>query len=310
MHYALKDYGAELLWNVGTLFCHDAVAFKFSGLCRKFSVPNPITWAFGCIHGELSSAMIVPEIGFVSDALKVAARYIEMDIACRLALTNPHVGMKEIQSDTGNAKLMDFLNRNGIEKARNGVILSSDILAEHVRERYPNLEVILSVVRPAYDVGYGHMLDTLEWYVEKLGNPLYDIVEVNNAKIHETGFMEALPDKDRVELIACRNCLRNCPFTKHHFEAALGIARQGCFHSDRQKAKRMLAEVCQMCVAHRERHLDQASSFEEEEIRKLVPLGYRRFQLSNRMNTDEQADRDIGDYLFVYKHLRYFENLL
>ena len=41
----------------------------------------------------------------------------------------------------------------------------------------------------------------------------------------------------------------------------------------------------------------------------MVKLGYRRFQLSARMNDDERFLQDVKHYLFNYNHLRYLENL-
>ena len=310
MHYALKDYGADLQWNVGTLFCHDKVLFRLVSFCTKFEVPIPVKWAFGCIPSLMGSGMAVPTVHTQMDAVGIIERHLECGIACRLALTNPHVDSKMIQSDKVNLGLIKFLNEsvlNGCQ--RNGIIVSSDVLAECVKESYPNLDVILSVIRPAYDVGYGRLNDTLEWYAEKLENPLYDIVEVNNSKLHEDGFLESLPSKDKVELIACRDCIRNCPFTKHHFESALGVMKKLDFSAKGEKAKLMLDEVSKMCVCHRMKHLDQASSYDFEDIKRLASLGYRRFQISCRRNTDERIEQDISEYMFSYKHLRYLENL-
>ena len=309
MHYALKDYGANLKWSVGTLFCHDKVLDEIIDLCRKFGILHPIKWAFGCIPGPLSSAMALSSIHSELKAEEAIEHCLKRGIACRLALSNPHADSKMIAHDSRNRELMHILNEERIEGASNGVIVSSDMLAEHIRENHPNLEVILSCVRPAYDVGYGKLNDTLEWYSERLFNPLYDVVEVNNAKIHEEGFMEDLPCKDKVELIACRDCLRNCPFTKHHYEASLNVANQ--FHLfGYEKTKMLLDEVNEMCVAYRMKHWDQASSFCKEDICRLAKLGYERFQISSRRNTPDRVARDIKEYIFDYRHLRYFENLM
>ena len=310
MHYALKDYGADLKWSVGSLFCHDEMLFGILDLCRRFDIDHPIRWAYGCIPSLMGSGMAISPVHTVYSAVSIMNKYLDYGIACRLALTNPHADLKMIADDIPNCELMKFLNENSLDWERNGVIVSSDILAEYIKEAYPNLDVVLSVVRPAYDVGYGKMNDTLEWYSEKLESQMYDYVGVNNAKIHEDGFMERLPFKEKAELVACRNCMRNCPYTKHHFEAALGVNRFLYSSKDVERSKLMLNEVEKMCVAARKRNLDQASSLTEENIRHLAGLGYRNFQLSARMNTCDRFKRDVEEYLFIYKHLRYLQNLM
>lgn len=309
VHYALKDYGADIEWNVGSLFCHDDAIMDILGFCHRYGIQHPIKWAFGCIPSPLASAMAMPKLHTFGMAKQTIENYLEYGVGCRLALTNPHADEKMIASDRNAQKLMDLLNETSTPEIRNGVTLSSDILARHVRDKYPRLDTILSIVRVAYDVGFGRACDTMEWYVEKLKNPLYDVVEVNNAKIHEEGFMEELPRKDKVELIACINCIRNCPYAKHHYESALGVMQDACAAENPEKCRLMLCEVSKMCIANRKRHLDKASSYTREEIAEMAKLGYRRFQLSARMNDDERFLQDVKHYLFNYNHLRYLENL-
>lgn len=309
MHYALKDYGAEIQWNAGSLFCHDDAIMELFRFCRKYGIQHPIKWAFGCIPSPLASAMALPKLHTFKMAKETIEKYLSYGVACRLALTNPHAAREMIESDKTSRMLMEFLNETSSDEISNGVTLSSDVLAEYVRDRYPKLKVILSTVRAAYDVGFGMACDTMEWYAEKLENPLYDVVEVNNAKIHEDGFMENLPRKDKVELIACINCIRNCPYAKHHFESALGVMQDASVEKNPEKCRMMLCEVSKMCIANRKRHLDKASSYTREEVEGLASLGYRRFQLSARMNDDERFLQDVKHYLFNYNHLRYLENL-
>ena len=310
MHYSLKDYGAELKWNVGSLFCHDEALFGILEMCRKFDIDHPITWVFGCIASLMSSGMAVSNVYSVHTAVSMMKQYIDYGIACRLVLTNPHVTSKMIERDVISCELMSFLNANTAERARHGVILASDILAEYVKENYSNLDVVLSIVRPAYEVGYGLMNDTLDWYAKKLSCEMYDYVGVNNAKICEDGFMENLPFKEKVELIACRDCMKNCPYTKYHFEAALGVNKYLYSSKDIEKSKILLDEITKMCINTRKKHLDQASSFTDEEIANLASLGYCNFQLSSRRNDSRRFIRDVEEYLFVYKHLRYLQNLM
>lgn len=202
MNPYIKDYGSEIDWNIGSLFCHEKPVFRLLRICEDYNIDHPIRYAFGSIPSLMAGGR-VPLIEItLEDALQTLAAHIEEGLACRLTLSNPHADAKMIKEDSINAALMSFLNTHSVEGKRHGIIVTSDILAQHARDAYPNLEVILSIIRPAYDVGYGPGKDTLEWYSEKLTDPLYDVVVVNNAKLYEEGFLEALPCKDKV------NCLR------------------------------------------------------------------------------------------------------
>ena len=310
MQLALRDYGADLQWNVGSLFCHEQVIYGLLQFFRYFNIPNPIKWVFGSIPSLMTGGRVpLIEIA-LKDALQTLAAHIEEGLACRLTLSNPHADAKMIREDSINAALMSFLNTHPVEGKRHGIIVTSDILAQHARDAYPNLEVILSIIRPAYDVGYGPGKDTLEWYSEKLTDPLYDVVVVNNAKLYEEGFLEALPCKDKVELLACHDCMRNCQMAKEHYERTVLFSQCLCKGYDTTQAHSLLQDTLRRCCANKQRHLDQTASYSIDEMKKVVAMGYRQFKLAGRVNSDDRFARDLHAYLFNHEVVRYLEMIL
>lgn len=310
MHFALKDYGSDIDWNVGSLFCHEASVFRTLNLCKAFSIPHPIKWAFGSLASPMSGGRASPVFLAADDAKAVFDSYMAEGIACRLTLSNPYVDMQMVRKDALNAELMAYLNANGNGIRRNGVIVVSDILAMHIKDAYPNLEVILSTIRAAYDTGYGKDKDTMEYYVNMLKNPLYDVVVVNAAKIYEEDFMEDLPFKSKVELLACHDCIRNCPYAKMHYEAMLAFSQCIVNGTNGENANSMLGDVMKRCIRNKQCHLDQTASYTADEIRHLALLGYRQFKLSGRMNSEERFARDLDAYLFKHEVLRYIETAI
>ena len=316
MEGLLKDYGAELDWSVGSLFCHENSLFGSFGavtLCREFGCPNPIKWAFGSLPSPLAGGRIPPFDFSIEDALDILNGNLEHGVACRLTLSNPYVKKSDIAGDDRNRELMKALDSvqagNG---KRNGVILVSDILAEHAKEQYPNLDVILSTVRTAYDTGYGRKKDTLEWYSKLLENPLYDTVVVNSAKIREDGFLESLPHKEKAEFIACSYCIENCPYARDHYDAlhlfnqCIRFGVQGSAKGPQQK----IDAVMEKCLANKRRHPENRSSYTEGEIRRLASLGCRQFKIAGRANSDSRFERDLFHYLFNYESALYCETML
>ena len=307
----LKDYGRRLSWNVGTLFCHEDILFKYLWLAKEFSFQLPIRWAFGAIQSPLAGGRVPPLNLEQMDAIGTLSEHIKEGVACRLTLSNPDIVEKDIVEDTKTQGLLKFLNESQPDNgARNGVILSSDIFATYIKEHYPKLEVILSTIRTAYDVGYGRSKDTFSWYTNLLTNPLYDVVVVNNAKLYEEGFMEALPCKEKVELIACTDCVRNCQLAKSHYEGLHSYIRQLAKGLSTDDANSLIEKVAERCINFRESPNAHHSSYSEDDIRRLAKMGYVQFKIAGRANSRERLSRDIWCYLFRHDVARFMETIL
>lgn len=284
--------------------------FRLLRICDAYGIEHPIRYAFGSIPSLMAGGRIPPTSISADDANGVMEQYLNSGIVCRLTLSNPHVTEEDIREDRINAELMKFLNGNSSGKGKNGIIVSSDVLARHVRDTYPNLEIILSILRPAYETGYGPDRDTFGYYAAKLENPLYDIVVVNAAKLDIPNFMESLPNKDKVELLAFHTCVKNCPRAATHYEACLQIALGEINGSDPSRHREMLGKILMECVDEkRKRPLDYAS-YTEKDIRKLVSLGYRHFKLAERLSPDSKFLYTMIEYVFNPEPIRYLMQAL
>lgn len=305
MNPYIKDYGGEIDWNIGSLFCHEKPVFRLLRICEAYSIEHPIRYAFGSIPSLMAGGRIPPTSISVNEAIDVAKQYLANGIACRLTLSNPHVTEADIKEDKINAELMKFLNSNSSGKGKNGIIVSSDVLARHVRDIYPNLEVILSIIRPAYDTGYGPDRDTFDYYAANLENPLYDVVVVNAAKLDIPNFMESLPNKDKVELLAFHYCIKNCQQAAKHYEACLQIMLAGIKGGVPTKHLEDLSKVSSDCIAKKRSHPLDFASYTENDMRKLVSLGYHHFKLAERMSSDNGFLYGMIEYIFRTEPIRY-----
>lgn len=311
MPYSIaKDYGADIDWNVGSLFCHESVLEGILDICRFYEIGCGIKYAFGSVSSIMAGGRIPPMELDANEAIKIMDWHLQNGIACRLTLSNPHLTEKDIKEDSINAELMEWLDRHRLPDARNGIILSSDVLAEWIRSKYPNLDVVLSILRPAYETGYGKDKDTLEWYSERLESDLYDIVVVNGAKLYEDGFMEALPLKDKVELIACHDCVRNCPRAKAHYEGMLAcsLALHKGDQASASSAQARCASILEDCRLWKRRHPMETAAYAEDEIRKLAAMGYRHFKLAGRTASDEKFKSNLCHYVYRHELMHYLES--
>lgn len=306
----IRNYGADIDWNIGSLFCHESVTRNLIDICKFYNVGHNIRYAFGSIPSLMSGGRVPPKEMSIDDAIASMEWHIKNDIACRLTLSNPHLTEDDIESDEINAELMKWLNENQTRSARNGIILSSDILARHARRRYPDLDVILSILRPAYETGYGRNNDTFEWYAKKLDSDLYDLVVVNGAKLYEDNFMESLPHKEKVELIACHDCVRNCPRAKAHYEGMLmqSLAMNRGDSSAAIVAQAKCRSVLTDCRNWKRLHPMDTAAYSEDEIRKLVELGYRHFKIAGRTASDDKFKFNLMQYVFKNEVMHYLES--
>jgi hypothetical protein len=92
----------------------------------------------------------------------------------------------------------------------NGCIVGSDLLIEHIRQNYPQYQLILSVART-----------TAPWFDEaallKATNE-YDLVVFPARFNREIDFLKRFP-AEKIELLANESCPLNCPYTQRHYRA-------------------------------------------------------------------------------------------
>lgn len=310
MNPFVRDYGGDIDWNIGSLFCHEMPVFKLLHTCEEYNIPHPIRYAFGSIPSLMAGGRIPPLHISEEDAEGIAKQYLDRGIACRLTLSNPHITEEDIKNDTINAKLMNFLNSESSGDRKNGVIVVSDLLAKYVKDKYQNLEVILSIIRPAYDTGYGPDKDTFDYYSNFLNDSLYDVVVVNSAKIDIPDFMETLPHKEKVELIAFHACVRNCPRAKEHYESSLQLGLANFLGKNTEDLRYRCDRNTAACFAEKRRRPFDYASYTEREIKKLVSLGYKHFKLADRLMPDEAFYSGMVEYIFKSEPMRYLMHVI
>ncbi len=314
MNGLLKDYGFDIDWNVGSLFCHDDSIIGVNGIhsiCYRLNVQPPIKHVFGGISSLLAGGRIPSPNLDVDRAIDIAKTNMQNGLACRLTLSNPNISMTDINKDKNVHHLLSFLDSHcPFTDKKHGVILSSDILAEYARMHYPNLEIILSTIRTAYDVGYGKNNDTVHYYTKLLNNPLYDIVVVNAAKIDEANFFDSLPNKGKIEVIVCNGCIKNCPYAKSHYDYIHSYIQLQYYDKDVEILLDKRNKIKTQCIANKSTHLNDYSSFTFDEIKHLGSIGIRKFKIAGRTNSSNTFNNDLRHYLFNYEMIKYLDTFI
>jgi hypothetical protein len=294
MNEVVKSYNGGLDWNVGSLFAHDAFMFKLFDVCKSIGIDVPIKYVFGSIPCVLQGGRIAPRTAVLPDALKLLGEYNSRGIGCRLTFSSNMVEKEELKDELCN-ELMGYLNE--ANDVSNGVIVSSDLLAEYIKETYPNLQVISSQVKPSVEVGLGN--DSAEYY-NKLFD-LYDVVVVNPFKVNDGKFLNSLEHKDRVEFIANHHCHPNCQMSKRHYEVQVEISKKALRNEDYSEEMEELCKINEACMNMRKKFPLSGTSYSYQDIEMLVRMGLKHFKVEGRDNSGECFMRDLGDYVFNHE---------
>lgn len=227
----------------------------------------------------------------VSYMLEVIDEYNQLGVSCRATFSSYALSDADLMDGPSNEILKKLSENNEKYGADNGVILALDKLAVYIRKKYSNLELISSFVKPAIETGLGPDKDTVAYYNRLFR--LYDIVVVNEAKIHDDNFLNRLKYKDRVEFIVNAKCIPNCPFAGEHYKMLKNYEekarKQG--HPDEVFNDRLCKDVY-------DNNSFIGSQMTHDEIDHLISIGFRHFKIEGRTRPDWIFERDLGEYIF------------
>lgn len=287
----VKRYNEDIDWNVGSLFAHDRYIHKLLDYCKELNYDTGIKYVFGSIPCILQGGRIAPRDATLENAFNIMKKYFDRGVSCRLTLSSNMVTEEELSDELSN-KLLDFLNSNN-DGLDNGIIVSSDLLANYIRDKYQNLKLIASQVKPSVEVGLGE--DSVDYYNSLFD--LYDTVVVNPFKVNDIKFLKDIKYPDRVEFIANHHCLPNCPMAKSHYEIQIKISKKALKNEDIEEDIKTLNSINDKCIMNR-KYYPLAGTFSESDIDMLISLGYKHFKIEGRDNSGDCFVRDVGQYIF------------
>lgn len=289
----VKDYGKSLDWNVGSLFAHDRFMFKLLDVVKELGYESPIKYVFGSIPCLFQGGRIPPRDAEVQDALDIMTSYNDRGVACRLTFSNTFITEDDLKDELCNT-LLQHLNER-CETVENGVIVSSNILAGYIKEKYENLQIIASQVKPSTECILGR--DSADYYNDLFD--LYDIIVVNPFKVNDIQFLRDLKYHDRVEFIANHRCVPNCPMAKAHYEVQMKIGMKALRGEAYEEEMATLVEINRACLATKKAYPLAGNSYSQSDMELLIREGFTQFKIEGRDNDAGCFIRDLGEYIFV-----------
>ncbi len=291
MEEIFRPYKSTCDFNVGTMFSHDAYAFMLLETCMQNGIDAPFEYVFGSVPCVLQGGRAAPYSFEQNEIVEIFNRYAEFGVGCRLTFSNSNVEPQDL-ADAQSNFLLAYLN----EGKNNGVIVTSDLLAEYIRDAYPNLQLISSLVKPTVENTLGQEMPN---YYNALFER-YDIVVVNSAFAYDNEFLSNLKYKEKVEFICNHRCRPNCPRSKEHYITQTNSAyAASCGDSENQKRlEDKLREINAWCLSERQKNPLVNSLISAKRIQELVDAGFKHFKIEGRDYPIYCIVRDVGNWIF------------
>jgi len=178
------------------------------------------------------------------------------------------------------------------EDPLNGVIVSSDLLADYIRKTYPKYRLILSLTH-----GKSRPSD-LAFY--QRAQEKYDVVVLVPDLNSDLEFIRQL-DVTRLEILVNETCLRGCQFRPMHYKTIDWFNLHKDFSVER--------DVHSFCMIHNQEFFGMTHSevanlkglkLDAAEVEELIRMGVRHFKFSGRRISanHSQFKADISRVMF------------
>lgn len=266
----------EARWNLGGFFLYDNVRRVLHDFVRQqFLRENTIAETHGAppcawTLDWFQCRPLTPP-NEIAALLKTVA---DKPTTFVLQLDNPDVPAERLNDAVGNA-LLTFVAR----MPRGAVSVASERLAEHVRGKFPSLQLRAGVNKVVAEHGRGNA----DYYLDAAKK--FAVVAVHPDDVFDAALLEKLAGTagaDKFEITVNDTCLRGCPVRERHVAALAGI-RADPWNADLLRERhRLLAEAkCeQVCGRPADAGaFPRAALFSREELKAIYALGFRRFRI-------------------------------
>ena len=263
MHYFEKDdfvYKDQIWFHIPAMFDVNMI-FPFQSsfynylLCYPFKRDNVNYTVYGCpcsctwnggrlMHEPVYNIETVSEIFF---------NYINnLGMNIQLTMTNRLLEEKDLYDRLGNT-LLELASKNFSNNIE--ILVSSDILMNHIRENYPNLKLVRSMTKAT-------LLDPGE-------EDIYDKIVLPKWNNHDMDLIKDLQQKVELEILCDEPCTINCPRKSAHYE---------------EYNKGQLFRIVEGCLTcdQPEHPLYNKLWVLPDEINYYIDLGVKCFKLSGR----------------------------
>ena len=269
-------------WDVSGAFVNDRELLAFFDFCKTRLGFEPFHMVHGAPLCTWNSGRVLKTLLRDAEELRAAGlEYEKRGIAVYLTFSNILLSEEHLSDALCNA-LCKFFTRHNPTK-RNGVIIGSDLLLSHIREKYPELRCISSILNIVQKGGKGKM-DTYRELAEK-----YDEVMVHPDDVLNDELLEQLTERERYILLINEYCIRHCPLRGYHYKSLSENALNFLGYDGREFDKRQASNGCRELDVMLTSEKHGVLALTTPEIKHLYDMGFRHFKLQGRGHSNASS---------------------
>lgn len=269
-----KEY-KKVKWKAPFLFAHDKLCMELFCLTDKLGINVPIDSVYGGIPCSWDTNNIPSEISSsYSDIRNSIETYNRRNVSCCFTFNNYDVNEKMFYDELPN-KILKAASEFDVD---NYAIIASDALYQYIKDNYPKIKLISSVIRPYNQ----NILKTKEVkYYDDLCEK-YDRVVIRAELNFDDRFLKKLKYKKKIEIIVNNNCVLGCKLRQFHYRV-------------------MTKKRISLCNKAREdiNFVYNNTFLSKNDIIRIQKMGFEHFKLDGRgLDNKELFNNVIARYIF------------
>lgn len=192
---------------------------------------------------------------------KVIQFYYDNEIEIALTMTNPRIEKTDIYDRYCNRILSLCQNEY------NSILVSSPILEDYIREKYPAFKIKRSIIASDKNIDYLSIIDK------------YDKIVLPRRQLKDFDFLETIPEeiRGRFEFLCDDPCPINCPYLYKHYQ---GFAKITLFE-DIESTDIVKCKTLPDSPLRNIKCKEDQISFQEIE-KEYLPRSFNSFKISGR----------------------------
>ena len=279
----------KLEFKIPSLFSNDQIMFEFLDACKYFEIETPIKCTFGSIRSSWNGGRSSIIKNFNADeAASIIKKYNEYGISTCFTFTNYYITKDMLDDFVGNT-LLEIASEN----ENNYAIVSSDIIADYIREKYPKIKLESSLLRPTYE--FPNYTETPKYYDDLCEK--FDKVMIRPEFGQDLNYLRKIKNKDKIDILVNSNCVYKCPFSIKHYDRAVLLEKGEMSENTLMCNRRFLNKDS----------IHKNNIISNSEIDKIAKLGFNKFKLAGRNINPMLFLHVLGTYIFdssgVFQHI-------
>ncbi len=292
---ALHPMWPDAKWNVTGMFLMDKFLLRLAREVADRLGVRPFSSVHGCPLGfKWNGGRVDYRFTFEQDEVdRIMAAYESLELPCLLTFSNRFLTDEDLEDYDCNY-LLDKLAEQ--ENPDNGVILTSERLADYIRKRCPKLKQIASIIKVSCDRAAGD----LRYYRDLEAR--FDGYVVATEDNWSEELLSQL-DKDKAEILVNCRCVRRCPHTAEHYDLMVKAHEHHSFADRRELADFQRTNCRAYPMIGQLNGTARNNTLTSEELRGLYAMGFRHFKLQGRYTASQYSVLyDVATYIFEPQH--------